>query len=374
MKLRVPEYYERFHCIASACPDNCCIGWEIDIDEISAQRYQQVGGAFGEQLRESIQRDGETACFRLKGERCALLNDQNLCEIILYLGEDALCQICRDHPRFTETFGELRETGVGLCCPEAGRLLFSDPEPVQFCLKETPEPAVAEECDPERLQMLLSVRDRLLEVIQDRTRPLTERLCLALEMAQTAQMALEEGDWTGLQTALNGQTAPVVPPSAEAGRQVEQWLAALTDLEPISPAWTAAVERTRKLLAEPEDRLRKVWRKFCQVVDGRIYEYEHLVVYVLFRYFLKAVYTGDCLTPVQLAAVSCLLVGALDLTWFAEQTAFTLADQIELAGLYSKQMEYSEENLAALEERLIFDEQFSCRKIEEILAAVRKCD
>lgn len=374
MKFRVLEYYERFHCIASACPDNCCIGWEIDIDEISDQRYQQVGGAFGEQLRESIQRDGETACFRLKGERCALLNDQNLCEIILHLGEGALCQICRDHPRFTETFGELRETGVGLCCPEAGRLLFSNPEPVHFCLKETSEPAIADECDPEQLQMLLSVRDRLLEVIQDRTMPLTERLCLALEMAQAAQTALEEGNWAELLTALNGRTTPTVQPSDEAARQVEQWLTVLADLEPISPAWTAAVERTRKLLAEPEDRLRKVWRQFRQVVAGGMYEYEHLVVYLLFRYFLKAVYTGDCLTPVQLAAVSCLLVGALDLTRFAEQTAFTLADQIELAGLYSKQMEYSEENLAALEERLIFDERFSCRKIEEILAAVGKGD
>ena len=28
-----PEYYDRFRCIAGACKDSCCIGWEIDVDE-----------------------------------------------------------------------------------------------------------------------------------------------------------------------------------------------------------------------------------------------------------------------------------------------------------------------------------------------------
>lgn len=374
MKLSVPEYYERFHCIGTACPDNCCIGWEIDVDADSDQRYQQVGGVFGQRLRDSIQREGEIACFRMEGERCVLLNDQNLCEIILHLGEGALCQICRDHPRFTETFGELRETGIGLCCPEAGRLLFSKLEPIRFFQQVTEEPAVAGECDLERLGALLSARETLVQVVQDRTLPLTGRLCLTLEMAQRMQKALEEDSWTGLLAALKMTTALTVEPSTAAARQVGEWLEALAGLEPINPAWTAVLGEMRNLLTGPEKELREVWRQFRQAMEGRMHEYEHLAVYVLFRYFLKAVYTGDCLTPVQLAAVSCVVVGALDLTRFAERKTFTLADQIEIAGLYSKQIEYSEENLWALTDWLIFDDRFSCRKIEEILAAVGKGD
>ena len=38
MILRVPFYYKEFHCIADACKDSCCIGWEIDIDEETARR------------------------------------------------------------------------------------------------------------------------------------------------------------------------------------------------------------------------------------------------------------------------------------------------------------------------------------------------
>lgn len=43
MKLRVPDYYDEFQCIADKCSDNCCIGgWEIDIDEDTYERYQQI--------------------------------------------------------------------------------------------------------------------------------------------------------------------------------------------------------------------------------------------------------------------------------------------------------------------------------------------
>lgn len=372
MNLHVPEYYEHFCCTASACPDNCCIGWEIDIDPDSDQRYGQVSGTFGQRLHASIQREGETPCFRLAGERCAMLNDQNLCEIILHLGEEALCQICRDHPRFTETFGALRETGMGLCCPEAGRLLFSDPEPVRFLWKETLEEAQLDECEPERLQALLVAREGLLEVVQDRTLPLTERLCIVLKAAEREQTALEEAHWVTVAAAPNGGPEVAELTHSQVVRRMAEWLEELTALEPINEVWTAVLEAARRLLAQPEEIVWERWQQFCLAMEERVYEYEHLVVYILFRYFLKAVYTGDCLTPVQLAVVSCLLVGVLDLTRFEAQGTFTLADRIEIAGLYSKQMEYSEENLAALEELLIFDDRFSCRSMEAVLVTMGK--
>ena len=37
MKIYVPDYYSEFSCIADKCSDNCCIGWEIDIDENSLE-------------------------------------------------------------------------------------------------------------------------------------------------------------------------------------------------------------------------------------------------------------------------------------------------------------------------------------------------
>ena len=48
IQMRKPDYFERFQCSASDCTDNCCIGWEIDIDERTAERYKKVQGELGQ--------------------------------------------------------------------------------------------------------------------------------------------------------------------------------------------------------------------------------------------------------------------------------------------------------------------------------------
>ena len=64
---RVPHYYKAFHCIASDCRDNCCVGgWEIDIDEETAQYYLSMEGEFGDRLRNKMCiRDRERPLHRM---------------------------------------------------------------------------------------------------------------------------------------------------------------------------------------------------------------------------------------------------------------------------------------------------------------------
>ena len=144
-----PSYCGSFQCIASRCRDNCCIGWEIDIDEETDQFYRTVKGEFGKRLEDGISREG-TPHFRLKGEqeRCAFLNDSNLCDIFIHLGEEHLCGICREHPRFYEWYEEIpglldwTETGLGLCCEEAARLFVSESGPLRLTVEWESEEAV----------------------------------------------------------------------------------------------------------------------------------------------------------------------------------------------------------------------------------------
>ena len=126
---RVPTYFNEFACIGGACEDNCCIGWEVDIDDESLEVYNSVGGEFGDRLRRYMNDENS---FTLKNNRCPFLNDKNLCDIFINLGEDRLCDICREHPRFYNWFGDYTEVGLGLCCEEAERLLFSDSKPLTF--------------------------------------------------------------------------------------------------------------------------------------------------------------------------------------------------------------------------------------------------
>ncbi|MBQ7036336.1 MAG: flagellin lysine-N-methylase [Clostridia bacterium] len=125
MEIFVPDYYEKFKCIADQCKHTCCLGWEIDIDEASFARYMAEEGEMGARLRESIFTNGEGAHFRLsEGDRCPFLNDKNLCDLILHFGEDALCRICRDHPRYRNFFESRTEVGLGLSCEAAARLIL----------------------------------------------------------------------------------------------------------------------------------------------------------------------------------------------------------------------------------------------------------
>ena len=147
IQIRKPDYFERFQCSASDCTDNCCIGWEIDIDERTAERYKKVQGELGQKLKDRILREGEDELphFILQGERCPFLGDNNLCELINELGESSLCDICREHPRFYEWFDGLTEMGLGLCCEEAARLILESPEKADFVVSFKEEEEEEEE-------------------------------------------------------------------------------------------------------------------------------------------------------------------------------------------------------------------------------------
>lgn len=127
MKLYAPAYYKRFACTADKCDHSCCIGWEIDVDPDALEKYQKLQGGYGETVTLSISTEG-TPHFKLSDhDRCPHLDERGLCKIILNLGEDYLCRICREHPRFYN-FTDVAEVGLGMSCREAAKIILSSPD------------------------------------------------------------------------------------------------------------------------------------------------------------------------------------------------------------------------------------------------------
>ncbi len=138
-----PTFFGRFRCRAGACAHSCCRGWEIDVDGDSAARYLACPPPFGDRLRQSLACGEEGYSFRLtREEACPFLNREGLCELILTLGEDALCDICREHPRFYGAAGDLEYAGLGLSCEAAAQLLLSE-KTLRFTDGETAFPLSA---------------------------------------------------------------------------------------------------------------------------------------------------------------------------------------------------------------------------------------
>lgn len=124
MKSYAFNYNDKFKCIADKCTHSCCKGWGVCIDKKSLKRYKKDKSEFSSRLKTSI--DFKNSCFILdKNKRCLFLNDDNLCDLIIAKGENALCQVCRDHPRFRSFFKGRVETGLGLSCEEACRIILS---------------------------------------------------------------------------------------------------------------------------------------------------------------------------------------------------------------------------------------------------------
>ena len=331
MKTLVPAFYRDFHCIGSACRDNCCIGWEIDIDDRTAAFYRALPGAFGDRLRQDIDWN-ETASFRLKeGDRCPFLNGDNLCDIIIKLGEEHLCDICDRHPRFRNVLGNYAEMGLGLCCEEAARLLLSWKEKMTLLpgpdIDEEPE-----ELDPALIAALQDARQGAFGILQDRSRPILVRAALLLDYAEA--FAAEEDEsfpLCGDSADLAGEEADLLPPApkqAEARQLWQELSEMLLSLERLDEAWTPLVKR----LAEPAEKR--------PLPDT---PFEQLLWYYLHRYAMTAAEDGDFASKIGFAVLSFLVIRKL---------ALQGGELTDMARRYAKEVEYSAENLDALAEAL----------------------
>ena len=196
MTLIYPATADAFRCIADACRHTCCKGWEIDIDPDTRAKYAAMTGEIGQRLRDAIADTPDGASFRLReDERCPMLNNSGLCDIITACGEGALCQICADHPRYRNEFSTFTEVGFGLCCEAAADLPLHWPPPMMAAL---------------------------IRSMQDRTRGIPARLNALCEAVGT-----------------------VMPT-----RTAAEWADFLRTLERLDPAWDAVLAR---LTNAPDD-------------------------------------------------------------------------------------------------------------------------
>lgn len=358
MKLRKPDYYDRFQCIAGACSDSCCIGWEIDINEQQQEFYAQAAnetGELGQRMKTCI--DWEEGHFILQGkeERCPFLNRENLCDLIIGLGEDSLCDICREHPRFYDWFDGLTEVGLGLCCEAAGRLILEKEDPVRFVMDEVADQSEESDGqeDPELLKILFSARDTAIQILQNRGCPVRQRLVDYLEFVERLQEVLDFGSMEEIEEVIKSFTGRIQQSDSDMQWENEKIhiyqsvLALCKDLEPIDDSWLQTLAELENMVKQPQ-KLKNLESAMLQQTADREYEYEHLAVYFVYRYFMKCREDGDVYSKGCLAVFCLLLIRLLDVKTFEEKGTVTTEDRVQNVKCISKEIEYSEENLDTL--------------------------
>lgn len=375
MRYMKPHYYDAFRCIANQCPETCCAGWQIVIDEDSLEKYSRIENSFGNRIRNSV--DWEEGIFYQYDKRCAFLNEQNLCDLQSELGEEALCDTCRRYPRHVEEYEGLREYSLSLSCPVAAAMILQEKEPVTFQEWETNEEDEFEEFDFLMFTQLEDARDVIFQIIQNREIDLRIRMKKILNFARKLQSCIneersydvdgiiefyrvwsEEGWRKDREKEENGENeaAEEIPYD----RMVKNF-SVFYKMEHLHSKWTKRLDDTWKVLYEKgESYYRDIWNQFhiaygYHSVNKKEWERtgEQLLMFFVYTYFCGAVYDDMIYTKIALSVFSVVWIQEFFMVlWITRQGKVSMGEMIETAYSYAREVEHSDLNLDILEEWL----------------------
>lgn len=426
MQYRTVSYYNEFKCIGGVCEDSCCDNWEIDLDDGSLKLYMSQKGEFGRRMKSCTRVKDKQ--FILNGTRCPFHNADDLCDIYIEMGEDALCQTCTNFPRHIEEFDELKEVSLTMSCPEASRIMLAKKNKMTFICKEGNDrdyglkemKAVSRfafwkrghenKLDKPLFDKLYTARELIYEILQDRTKQVPVRAICVLLFAEELQGCIDKvnghdygkgeayakmNDVIEKYRAESSKNDKLEKRDGEASRDgynkhieeknysskddatdninnkdsdkykkdslsdsvnknkktdvfMSQVLNMYEGLENIKPEWKDIL-----LLGEQHSRseqCRQDIADFLMYYKDKEYEFEHILVYYIFNYFLGASYDHDILTKVKFAVISYLVILHLDTArWLEADKTFTYENQVVVAHAYSKEVEHSYNNYESLQ-------------------------
>lgn len=372
MRYVKPDYFDTFRCTADKCPDTCCAGWQIMIDDAALEKYMQDKTAFGNRLCNGI--DWREGSFVQYGKRCSMLNEKNLCDLVIEKGEDWLCETCSRYPRHVEEYEGLREWSLSLSCPVAAEIMLNRTAPVEFLTEEDEDVDPLEEefddFDFLLFTQLEDARNVIMKLVQNRSLPMQERMKRVLELARKMQVCVEEDrlydmdalieEYKRYERGICGSMSEVTC-GAERYTQLCKGFSYLKQLERLREEWTEVLQETEATLYDSGQ------EKYCEIYEAFQIEFglggsryqewelvqEQLLVFFLYTYFCGAVYDDQIYSKAAFSVFSVTFLQEFVMCrWFLADKYIDMRDYVELAYRYAREVEHSDENLIFLEECL----------------------
>ncbi|MBD8928827.1 MAG: hypothetical protein EGQ78_00425 [Clostridiales bacterium] len=296
MKIVKPTFYKNFKCIAGDCPDSCCQGWEVDADSDSLEYYKTLDNSLEIKKRiDSVLSKDEfdNTIFTLAPKkRCPFLNNENLCDMHIAIGGEHTPYTCRTFPRFIYDFGATREIGISFSCPVASDMMYNA-ESFDFETDINSDLPTLNDIDAEKYFLLYKGRTEAYKIAKDKNKSIRERLNDLLDLGVLLQEKLFPYD--------------------EGGDDIA-FFDVFKNPELINPEWKEKVENF----------------SLKQVSDTQ--SNENILMYILYKYLMQAVYDDDALSKIKMA-----VLGVLINTYFGEDS-WTVH-------LWSKETEHSQYNM-----------------------------
>ncbi|MGL4761240.1 MAG: flagellin lysine-N-methylase [Sarcina sp.] len=139
MKKDIIQYngYNDFKCITDKCRHTCCIGWQIDIDDETYNKYKGSTYFKNDMSLKFTQKKDKLTSMKLdKDKKCGFLQEDFLCKIHLNIGEDFLCDTCRIYPRGINIVGDKVEKHIYSSCQAMIEMFLLNDRKLTFELEE----------------------------------------------------------------------------------------------------------------------------------------------------------------------------------------------------------------------------------------------
>lgn len=170
--------YDKFKCIADKCKFTCCVGWDINIDTNTYDKWTKVNDD-SEYLLSNVklkQCENKDMYFINKEnhEACPFLDKQGLCYVVKNHGEEYLSSTCHMFPRIENVFDFGKELSLSCSCPEVVEIISNMDGKIKIC----PEDSTNFESD----LLELKIREVLINIIQQENLSLEYKLIIGFEM------------------------------------------------------------------------------------------------------------------------------------------------------------------------------------------------
>lgn len=367
-----PDYYDDFVCIADKCHNNCCEGgWIVEISEDTVEAYKKTDKETGSRIMDTVCRDEDGDwCFKLEGGKCPHLDEKGLCTIYQKYGEKYMGVVCREFPRHTIYYGNTKEMGIGLGCEEAVRIILE--KKTAFSLKESIEDISENDTDFENeaedevfSEIISEARNKIFEMLYDETYTFEDRIKNILEYGENLQEAVNEEDYDAMKAALSYKPSVLCKKKEYDSTEIREVSEALTDvyssLEILNTQWS-------DIMAEIADNGLSCGQSVFDNIENGENIPQQLMSYFIFRYFMRAVYDYNVSDKIRLCVSDFLILRSLmEVCLKKENRKLAVQDLTQMISMYSREVEYSDDNVEAVCEELNFGDTFSAKSLAMLI-------
>ena len=306
--------------------------------------------------------------------------------------EEHIGIVCDQFPRFTEYFGNVKERGIGLACEEAAKIILTDRSNFSYSETDTDEDVFDDsEFDSSLADMLMLLRDEFMYVIEKTDYTFNQKMIIIINIAADFQNHINNNDYNSMNKLYKKikqhdfNSCFISDFRQISFNELEQNMAsvwyAYLELETLGDEWPDFTDKIMDFL-HPENsnvsennehesmkiQYNQAFEEYTKYLNSyyaeNTSELENILKYYIFRYLLKASYDHDLFGKIQLAAANIAILRDMEIYRFIQNgNNFSSDDRMDIIHIFSREVEYSEDNLETLAEEFIFDDIFKSENI-----------